>query len=186
MELQREQLYHIYNRGNNRQRVFLRDDHYLLFLKKLRDLLPPQVHIVAWCLRPNHFHLLAQLRDTATAAQFNAALCTLLSSYTRALNHQLGRTGSLFQQGTKAKQLDSDDYALNCFCYIHQNPARAALETTPGEWPWSSFQDYAGHRSGTLCNHALATELLDLPPTAAERRALMLQVPPDGTRAILY
>ena len=62
MDLQHEQLYHIYNRGNNRQRVFLRDDHYLLFLKKLRDLLQPQAHIVAWCLMPNHFHLLVQLR----------------------------------------------------------------------------------------------------------------------------
>jgi putative transposase len=186
MQLQPDQLYHIYNRGNNQQLVFFQEGNYLFFVRKLREFLLPHAHLLAWCLMPNHFHLLVQLRDGASPQRFSDAIGTLLSSYTRAVNRQQNRTGSLFQQKTKAKLLDSGLYALNCFCYIHQNPRRAALEHIAGAWPWSSFQDYVGRRQGTLCNAALATQLLDLPADYAERLALLLQVVPDDVRSGMY
>lgn len=76
-------------------------------------------------------------------------------------------------------------YLLRCFCYIHQNPLRAALETEVGTWPWSSFRDYVGLRSGQLCAKAVAAELLDLPADPAELRHLLLQTLPDEVTALL-
>ena len=85
MNLQPGQLYHIYNRGNNRQRIFFSHENYLYFLTKLRKYLTPQLRIYAWCLMPNHFHLLVEVREQATPATCGAAFRTLLSSYTRAI-----------------------------------------------------------------------------------------------------
>lgn len=88
----------------------------------------------------------------------------LLSSYTQAINKQTKRTGSLFQQNTKSKCLSDGDenYAAIAFHYVHQNAFKAGLVTSMEAWPYSSFQDYAGIRKGTLCNKQLAFELLGL------------------------
>jgi len=151
-------LYHIYNRGNNRERIFFSPDNYLFFLAKMRKYLSPHLRILAWCLMPNHFHLLVEVREEATPLGCGAGFRTLLSSYTRAIQRQENRTGSLFQQQTQAKNLTDGGptYAGISFCYIHQNPLRAGLVSDLADWLWSSFVDYAGRRSGTLCDQAMA------------------------------
>ena len=171
MNLQPDGLYHIYNRGNNRDHIFFNDENYRYFLGKMRKHLLPHCHLLAWCLMPNHFHWLVLLRDTANALALGKDLRVMLSSYTRAIQQQ--------QQHTQAKELTTEGYALNCFCYLHQNPLHAGLEATAGEWVWSSFWDYAGLRSGNLCDRALAQQLLDLPAGATERQALLLQALPE-------
>lgn len=92
----------------------------------------------------------------------------------------MNRTGSLFQQKTKAKLLVTETesvtrptssnrrtsklfYPSTCFHYIHQNPLKAGLVGRLEEWEFSSFRDYAKFRNGTLCNKSLAMDLLDLP-----------------------
>ena len=70
--------------------------------------------------------------------------------------------GSLFQQKTKAKWLDDEQYAVTCFHYIHQNPVRAELCEQLECWAYSSFRDYAGLRNGTLCNRSLAGDLIPI------------------------
>ncbi|MEL6536870.1 MAG: hypothetical protein AAFQ98_15730 [Bacteroidota bacterium] len=87
-----------------------------------------------------------------------------MSSYTRAINKEQGKSGSLFQQNAKARRLDDvSAYGLRCFYYIHRNPMDAKLETELGEWPYSSLPDYLGLRNGTLPNQKLALEFLDIP-----------------------
>ena len=54
-------IYHIYNQGNNRQKIFFCRAHYLFFLKKIRQHILPYTDILAWCLMPNHFHLMVQV-----------------------------------------------------------------------------------------------------------------------------
>ena len=188
MTLQPGHLYHIYNRGNNRERIFYSRENYLYFLAKIRKYLTPQLRIFAWCLMPNHFHLLAQVREEATMATCGAAFRTLLSSYTRAIQKQENRTGSLFQQQTQARNLvDGDaDYAGICFCYIHQNPLRAGLVRELGEWPWSSFPDYAGLRAGTLCDQQAAALLLDIPAESSGFVDWVLQTMPEEVAGKLY
>lgn len=87
----------------------------------------------------------------------------LLSSYAQAFNKQMNRTGSLFRQRTKSKLLEQrKNYPFLCFNYIHQNPLVAGLVSKMEDWEFSSFQDYAGMRNGTLCDKQLAFQLLNL------------------------
>jgi REP element-mobilizing transposase RayT len=178
-------VYHIYNRGNNQQRIFFGRRNYLFFLNKIKKELSPHCDILAWCLMPNHFHLMVHCPEAPPSRQWgnglppansvgvvpplNRAIAILLSSYTKAINKQERRTGSLFQQKTKAKPLTGDadaGYPFVCFHYIHQNPLRAKLVVKLEDWEFSSFRDYAGLRDGTLADKALAYQFIDIPDRA--------------------
>ena len=168
MKFNPENIYHIYNRGNNGQKIFFKDENYLFFLKKLRKELLPFCELLCYCLMPNHFHLMVSVNndlDTNNINALNNAIGTLLRSYTRAINIQQNRNGSLFQQKTKAKELidKSNNTTINyisiCGHYIHQNPLRAKLVGDLESWKFSSYLDYAGLRNGSLCNQELFFEL---------------------------
>ena len=158
MELLQGQLYHIYNRGNNKQPIFYSKENYSFFLMKMRNHLLKKAQILAYCLMPNHFHWLAYTNKTwkNMAGSLNKDIGILLRSYTQAINKRYQRTGSLFQQKTKAIELSKRSYARTCFHYIHQNPLRANLVNKMPEWPFSSYPDYAGMRNGSLINKKLA------------------------------
>jgi hypothetical protein len=112
---------------------------------------------------PNHFHWLVHVPANANLGQISKGLQVTLSSYSRAVNIQEGRVGSLFEQNTHSRLLDSTDYATTCFHYIHQNPVRRKLVERMEDWELSSFRDYIGLRTGTLVNKQLAIEWLDIP-----------------------
>ena len=103
MQFQENKLYHIYNQGNNNQKIFFKRKNYLYFLRKIKTYVLPYADIIAWCLMPNHFHLMLRVRETSigveqsgsegftqskTLAQrtFNQSIGILLRSYTRAIN----------------------------------------------------------------------------------------------------
>ena len=173
MEFFENELYHIYNRGNNRQPIFFNTDNYLFFIKKVRKFILPYCDILAYCLMPNHFHFLVNTDHRTIATKtiadkekniLSEGIRMLLSSYTQAINKQNKTTGSLFQQNTKAKTITKGSklYDLLCFHYIHQNPIKAKLVEKMEGWEYSSFKDYCGLRKGTLCNQELAFQLLGL------------------------
>ena len=58
MEFSNSQIYHVFNRGNNSQTVFYNRENYLFFLDKIRKSILPHADVLAWCLMPNHFHLM--------------------------------------------------------------------------------------------------------------------------------
>jgi len=87
------QYYHIYNRGNNRQDIFFERENYLFFLRLVRKYLLETLDVIAYCLMPNHYHLLIQLKK----AELSAAMQAFSLSYTKAMNRRYGRVGSLFQ-----------------------------------------------------------------------------------------
>src|ERR1035438_4427872 len=107
-----QNIYHIYNRGNNKQSIFFTDDNYLYFLQKVRKYVFPHCDILAYVLMPNHFHFLIHA-DERTEKQLPNPIITrnvlsegfrlLLSSYTKGINKQEDRTGNLIQQKTKSK-----------------------------------------------------------------------------------
>lgn len=185
-------IYHIYNRGNNRQEIFFNKENYLFFLKKLKQKLIFHCHILAWCLMPNHFHLMIYFpenKSSDSGHSLNKAIAIVLRSYAQAINKQQDRTGSLFQQKTKAKLLTENedaDYPLVCFHYIHQNPLRANLVERLEDWEFSSFRDYAGLREGTLVDKALAYKFMDIPtnPLAFHQQSYQT-VTPDKIDRIL-
>lgn len=171
MHLLEGEFYHIYNRGNNKQPIFFNDDNYLFFIKKIREQFLPYADIVAYCLMPNHFHILIRPNEKGISErksfggnpmqEFAYRIGILLSSYTQAINKQNKTSGSLFQQKTKAKLLSEKingtkiSYLEQCFCYIHYNPMAGGLVTDLNEWKYSSYLDYCESRNGTLCNKQL-------------------------------
>lgn len=192
------EIYHIYNQGNNQQKLFFNRDNYVFFINKMRDHLTDHCDILAWCLMPNHFHWLVKVKDRYinqntdlkntplydSVPPLNRSLSVLLSSYAKAINKSQRRSGSLFRSKTKAKKLNSDKskndkYPLICFLYIHQNPLRAGLVSQLNDWEFSSYRDFAGLRNGTLCNTNLAIELLNLPQNKREFISFSEQTIPD-------
>jgi len=172
-----ENIYHIYNEGNNKQVIFNCHDDYITFIKKIRTFLLPHLDFIAYCLMPNHFHFLVHTDDRCnilikqgdlTIDPPTNGIRKLLSNYARIFNERYHRSGSLFRQKTKAKclsdktgftiALEVNDYCFNCFNYIHQNPYKAGLVSFLEDWEYSSFNDYAGLRNGTICNKQLAID----------------------------
>lgn len=193
MHFEQGHIYHIYNQGNNRQRIFFERDNYLFFLRKMREYLLPYCDVVTYCLMPNHFHWMVEVKmigsgedpsggatlsrtptpSSSEIAPLNKSIGILLASYTRAINIQQKRSGSLFRPKTKAECLTArngvspsffrrefvtqvnihhreEEYLQICFDYIHQNPVVAGLVGVAEDWEFSSFRDYKGLRNGTL------------------------------------
>jgi putative transposase len=173
MEFFPNELYHIYNRGNNRQKIFFNHDNYVYFLKKVRMCILPHCDTLAYCLLPNHFHffihsdkrtIVGKLIGGKQKNVLSEGIRGLLSSYTQAINKQNNSTGSLFQQNTKVKPIvsGSGNYDLTCLHYIHQNPLVSRLVKRMEDWPYSSFADYCGLQDESICNKELAIRLLGL------------------------
>lgn len=163
-------LYHVYNRGNNKRLIFPAERNYQYFKNKIRKELKGFCEVLAFCLMPNHFHLLIYIPSDSpgllkSAGQSQQKLArklgTILSSYSQAINKQEKTTGSLFQQKTKAKAIDTELYGVACLHYIHQNPLRAKLVNHLEDWKFSSFNEYF-RQTSHLCNLSLAFELLNI------------------------
>jgi len=193
MNLEQGQIYHLYNQGNNRQEIFFNRGNYLFFLKKISEHILPFADILAWCLMPNHFHLMIAFSDRVSdfkdnlspghiQKKLNNSIATMLSSFTRAINIQQKRTGSLFREGTKAVWLGSietekikyqnrikaeevnvfnpdEEYLQTCFKYIHANPVKAGLANQITDWEFSSARDIDGTSIESFINKKLINEL---------------------------
>ncbi len=141
--------YHLYNRSNNEELVFRTDENYTYFLSKYRSYLQTFVATIAYCLMPTHFHFVVKV-TTSNERGLQKSIGLLLSSYTKSINKRYNRHGGLFQPHTKAKEICDDCYLLTVVSYVHQNPICAKKAVTLGGWPYSSYRDIAGMRSGTL------------------------------------
>ena len=86
----------------------------------------------------------------------------LQSNYTKRINYRENRTGSLFQQKTKSKLLETESYVLTAFWYLHQNPVKARLAENMLEWEYSSYKEYCGLRSENLSKVELGKTILNL------------------------
>ena len=184
MNFESGNLYHVFNQGNNKQQVFVNAEDYLYFLHLIRKIILPVSEILAYCLMPNHFHLMlyADTRSTTKLKQggifidpITNGFRKILSGYTRVLNDKYGGSGSIFRQKTKSKclsdmqinkgdLLNTSDYYFNCFYYIHQNPLKAGLVENLEDWQFSSYLDYAGLRKGSLCNKQMAADYCGYQP----------------------
>jgi putative transposase len=140
--------YHLYNRGVDRGPIFFCDDNWLFFVRRLRHYFTsPRADILAYCLMPNHYHLLVH----SNIDDFSRRVMQPLSvSYTKAINKQQRRVGPLFQGPFQAVWVDRDAYLIHLSRYIHWNPVAAGLVKRPADWAFSSYRDYVGLRAGTL------------------------------------
>lgn len=144
-----EMYYHLYNRGWNRTEIFREDDDYEYFEWLLaRHLSPDPVKdakgrefrhlredadLVAYCLMPNHFHMLVYQRDDHTIAQL---MSSVLTAYTMYFNKKYKRRGSLFESTYKAVPILKDTQLMHITRYIHLNHSDFR------SWRYSSYKDY--------------------------------------------
>jgi putative transposase len=177
------EIYHLYNRGNNKQRIFFSEKNYKFLLRKIDKEWKKYCDIICYCLMPNHFHFIlipnkeacetVELKGMPSHLQnLSSTIGKTLSSYTRAINLQNDTTGNLFQKKTKAKCLTNNsdlqpagsnsDYLFTCFNYIHQNPVKANLVSRMVDWPYSSFGEYSYLNNYGIINQKLGLEILQL------------------------
>ncbi len=145
--LQAGNYYHVYNRGNNRQPIFFERENYIYFLRQLRNhLITRGVDIIAYCLMPNHYHLLVYLNTN----RFSNLMQAFTLSYTKAIAKRYQRVGSLFQGRFEAIHVDREEYLLHLTRYIHLNPVCANIVKKAEDWEFSSYQEYLDLRQGSL------------------------------------
>lgn len=166
--------YHIYNRGTNKQVIFHDDADYHRFLKLLYTANSEKNLVIrnfskgvyqlkrgerlaslgAYCLMPNHFHLLITQTEKGDIAKFMHKLCTAYSMY---YNNKYQRTGKLFEGKFKSEYANTDNYLKYLFSYIHLNPLKIKdpewRNKCAGNWAtdflemykFSSYTDYLGN-----------------------------------------
>jgi putative transposase len=148
VEFRAAHCYHLYNRGVNRGPIFFCDENWGFFIRRLRRYFtPPHADVLAYCLMPNHYHLLVYAKTDDLGQRVMQPLSV---SYTKAVNKQQRRVGPLFQGPFQATWVDRDAYLTHLSRYIHWNPVAAGLVERPADWAFSSYRDYVGLRAGTL------------------------------------
>jgi REP element-mobilizing transposase RayT len=140
--------YHIYDRGVNRENVFVEVRNCSYFLDLYGKHVAPVVDTYAYCLLKNHFHLLVRTKDemlpaeaSATSLTASAAFSNFLNAYVKAFNTTYGRTGSLFQHPFGRVAVHSQTHLLQLVRYIHINPQKHGLIDDFRVWPYSSWFD---------------------------------------------
>ena len=131
-----DKYYHIFNRGNNHEKLFYTDQNYLYFLKKYKKYLIEHVATYAYCLMPNHFHLLIKTKSENVSDQFRR----FFQSYALSINKQEGRTGSLFTKPFRRLAVENEDYMKWLVFYIHYNPEKHCIISNFKNFRHSSFQ----------------------------------------------
>ena len=152
-------IYHVYNRGVNKQPIFFEDKDFNIFLGLLdRYLLGNspdfysdtknyrgRVLLLAFCLLENHIHLLVQQKDKKALTEF---MHSLITSFTMRINKKYDRVGHLFQGIYKARLITTDADLINISKYIHFNAGENKKEIM--FYPYSSIRMYTGNNNEFL------------------------------------
>jgi putative transposase len=146
-----DRYYHIYNQGNNRERLFYRKANYHYFMRKYYEYCDGYLIIFAYCLMPNHFHLLVKVIDEKAVNQ----LRRFFQSYALSINRQEERTGSLFRKHFRRKIILSEAYLKRLVFYIHFNPEKDGFIQDYREYQFSSFASINSRGRSKLAKYEL-------------------------------
>ena len=150
-------LYHVIVRGNQRRKTFRSAADYQAYLDRLEKYrVRYRLRIYAYCLMPNHVHLLVETGSTPLAKFMQG----LQQSYTQYFNWRYGKVGHLFQGRYKAIICERDQYLLALVRYIHLNPVRAKLTTRPERYPYSGHKSYLAPGKANIVESAPILKLL--------------------------
>jgi putative transposase len=134
-------MYHVMSRGNARQEIFLDDDDFERFFRRLAVTSARfEVRCRACCLMPNHYHLVLE----PASLPLSRMMQQLNSSYSQWFNRRHGRVGHVLQGRFRSLVLDDESYLRRVVRYIVLNPVRARLVEDPAQWRWSSYRATAG------------------------------------------
>ncbi|OQX96879.1 MAG: hypothetical protein B6I24_10610 [Bacteroidetes bacterium 4572_128] len=158
--------YHIYNRANGSENLFLNENNYLFFLQKYTLYISPIAHTLAYCLMPNHIHFAIQIKSYQLLESFKLSkssknystiemfiskqFSNLFSSYTQSFNKQQNRKGSLFMSNFKRKEISDENYFKQLIHYIHFNPVHHGFVKDLRDWKFSSFEAFFSEKSSKI------------------------------------
>lgn len=155
------QVYHVYNRGINREPIFVKSDNYVYLLSKVKSLIVElPVTVLAYCLMPNHYHFVLHQDGDLSISVF---IQRLFLTYSQAFNKQQGRRGPLFESRFRHVHVDRDEYLLHLCRYVHLNPVAAGLVQSPEDWPYSNYLEWIEERPGTLVDRGLVRQFFPKP-----------------------
>ena len=160
-------IYHVLNRGNNRQVVFAEDQddfHYLEILKRYKKKF--KFKIFAYCLMTNHIHLILKTSSDGTISQIMKAMTI---AHTCHYHYKYKTSGHIWQGRFKSPIVSDDDYLLTLMRYIEQNPVRAGIVDDPEKYPFSSYQANTSVRKDNLVDKEENPVFLGLANTIQER-----------------
>jgi putative transposase len=141
--------HHVIQRGNRRQQTFFKDEDYLHYIELMAESCQQyNVEIWAYCLMPNHIHLIAVPADEIG---FSRAFGEAHKEYARYINRQKGWTGHLWQSRFSSFAMD-ETYLLSCARYVERNPVKAKLCHKAEDWIWSSARAHITRQSDELCS----------------------------------
>jgi REP element-mobilizing transposase RayT len=140
--------YHLYNRGNNGENIFVEERNYHYFMRLYAKHIEPVCDTFAFCLLRNHFHLLIRVKkkladeSAVTAPYVKQQFSNFFNAYTKAINKAYQRTGSLFEKRYERIEVTNDRYFLALVRYIHRNPQTHRFVNDFREYPYSSYQAF--------------------------------------------
>lgn len=157
--LEAEGFYHVYNRANsNRDLLFFEERNYHYFLYKYVEFLHPFVETYSFCLIPNHFHFLIEVRpekqirshlkvnrkwkkmqESSVEQILSEAFRRFFISYAMSFNKADKRRGCLFHRSFNRVPIHSSYHFFTEVFYIHNNPVKHGLVSSIDEYPWSSY-----------------------------------------------
>ena len=131
--------YHLIGRGNRHCTIFREKDDYLIFLSLLHAIQEQHPFVLnACCLMTNHFHL----EVTTVSDPVWKLMQPLMSNYARTFNHRYGLDGHLFDSRYGSGLIEDERYFLEVSRYIHLNPVKAQMVSTPLDYEYSSYGLY--------------------------------------------
>ena len=163
-------IFHIYNRGNNKEKIFFDEQDYKAFLFRLglcfgftekelnkeklismpysririTNVVKNNFRLHIFSLMPNHFHLLIEQSGDIPISKLISQMCTSYSMY---INKKYKRVGHVFQDCFKAVLIENNSQLMWTSAYIHMNAVKDGIVKHPSEYQWSSYNDYASDRN---------------------------------------
>ncbi|HRH58760.1 MAG TPA: transposase [Chitinophagales bacterium] len=147
-------VYHIYNRGTNKQTIFITKKDYNHFLSLWEKHIEPVADTFAFCLLPNHFHFMVKIKEITDltqlpkAAELNESdikyylsrqFSNLFNAYSRYFNLKYERDGKVFRERFKRKEVLTEEYFTKLIEYIHTNPVKHGITDNYKDYEYSSF-----------------------------------------------
>lgn len=182
--LSENSIYHIYNRGNNKENIFHDEQDHRAFLfrlgialgietdnlnknditkspkSRIRIIKSPEsfFKLHSFCLMPNHFHLLIEQCSDVSISILIKKVCTSFAMY---INKKYKRVGYVFQDRFKSVMVENNPQFMWTISYIHMNPVKSGLVVNPGEYKWSSYKDFAEDRNVPIISKDLINSIFD-------------------------
>ncbi len=172
-----ETVYHVYTHANGSENLFREEENYLYFIQRYANYIDPVAATYAYCLMPNHLHLMIRIRSEEEVLAFvrrkkpilqgfqtlggfsnviSRQFSHLFNGYTQAYNKRYERRGSLFIPNFKRKSVCEEAYFARLVAYIHNNPVKHGFAKDLFDWPHSSIHAYLFDKPSRLDRRCLA------------------------------